>query len=70
TVQSALFDNIDRQKVSLIMQAIDKTNRIYGKDTLHLAVQGHKRKRKWKLRQERLSPSYTTKWSDILTINS
>jgi DNA polymerase V len=49
------------------MQAMDKTNRHYGKDTVRLAVQGYKRK--WKLRQERLSPSYTTRWGDLLTIN-
>jgi DNA polymerase V len=66
TIQTAIFDTIDRGKVSKIMKALDKTNSIFGKDTVRLAVQGYKRK--WKLRQERLSPNYTTRWGDILTV--
>ena len=66
TLQTALFDNVDREKTARVMEAGNKTNRHYGKDTLRLAVQGYKRK--WRLRQERLSPSYTTRWGDILIV--
>lgn len=38
TIQTAIFDTIDRSKVSKIMKALDKTNSIYGKDTIRLAV--------------------------------
>lgn len=66
TVQSSLFDNIDREKHSNVMHALDKINDRFGKDTVKLAVLGNRRK--WKLRQEQLSPFYTTHWDHILTI--
>ena len=37
-----------------------------GKNKVKLAVQGTGRK--WKLRQEKLSPCYTTRFSDILEV--
>ncbi len=66
TIQTALFDSVNHTNQALVMKAIDKTNKHYGKDTVRLVAQGFKRK--WKLRQEKLSPSYTTRWSDIVTI--
>lgn len=65
-VQTSLFDNIDRDKHSNTMHAIDLLNSRYGRDVVKLAAQGVGRK--WKLRQEKLSPSYTTCCTDILTI--
>jgi len=65
-VQTSLFDSINREKHSNSMRAIDLLNSRYGRDVVRLAAQGGGRK--WKLRQEQLSPSYTTSWNDILTI--
>jgi DNA polymerase V len=65
-IQYSLFDNVDRGKESSIMQTLDKINNRFGRDTLKLAVQGSGQK--WKLRQEHLSPCYTTKWSDIIEV--
>jgi DNA polymerase V len=65
-VQSALFDITDHPKQNLIMSAMDKINRAIGKDKVRLAAQGFDRK--WKLRQERLSPCYTTRWNELLTV--
>jgi DNA polymerase V len=49
------------------MYLIDAINKIYGRDTLFFAVQGITRP--WKMRQSRLSGHFTTRWSEILTIN-
>jgi DNA polymerase V len=49
-----------------LMMIADAINRIYGRDTIFFAVQG--RERHWTMRQLHLTPHYTTKWSDILTI--
>ncbi len=65
-VQSGLFDNVDRHKHAAIMRTLDGINSKYGRDTLKIAVQGSGER--WKLRQEKLSPCYTTKWKDIITI--
>ena len=65
-IQTSLFDTIDREKHANTMRAIDLLNSRYGRDFVKLAAQGVGRK--WKLGQEKLSPSFTTNWSDILTI--
>ena len=65
-IQMSLFDNIDRQKRKKMMYSIDKINMLMGKDKIHLASQGFKKR--WKLAQEQLSPCYTTRFSDILKI--
>ncbi|SKD10089.1 DNA polymerase V [Chitinophaga ginsengisegetis] len=66
-VQYGMFDKIDRPKDNRLSKAMDSINRHWGgKELVKFAVQGYDRK--WRLRQERLSPCYTTKISDILTI--
>ncbi len=49
-----------------LMQAIDKLNLIFKADKVKLANQDLKRT--WKMRQERLSPKYTTNINDIITV--
>ncbi len=66
-VQMSLFDTVDRDKRRRLMYSVDKINMLMGKDKIRLAAQGFERR--WKLRQERLSPCYTTRFSDILTID-
>jgi len=65
-IQLALFDNYDRTKHSEALKVMDKINEKYGRDTLKIASLGFNRK--WKLRQDLLSPSYTTNWLQILTV--
>ena len=66
-VQTSLFDTINRKKRNKLMCSIDKINMLMGRDKIRLAAQGFDRK--WKLQQEKLSPCYTTRFSDILSIN-
>ena len=66
-VQTSLFDTINRKKRNKLMCSIDKINMLMGRDKIRLAAQGFDRK--WKLQQEKLSPCYTTRFSDILSVN-
>lgn len=65
-VQASLFDQVDRNKHKLALAALDKVNNRYGKDAIKLASQGYEKR--WKLRQEKLSPNYTTRWEDIMVV--
>ena len=65
-VQGSLFDEMDREKHAGVMKVMDRINAKYGQGTLKTAVQGSGER--WKLRQEKLSPCYTTRWSDIITV--
>lgn len=67
-IQTSLFDNVNRDNQKKVMQVIDKLNSKMGKDKVRIAQQGFSRK--WKLRQEKLSPCYTTKMSDILIVKT
>ncbi|MEI7595823.1 MAG: Y-family DNA polymerase [Bacteroidota bacterium] len=66
-IQLSLFDNEKQEKVKSIMITMDRVNNLMGRDKIRIAKQGFDRK--WKLRQEKLSPCYTSRWSDLLTIN-
>ena len=49
-----------------LMQAIDKINKTFKSDKVKLANQDLQRT--WKMRQERLSPKYTTNINDIIRV--
>lgn len=63
--QLNFFENSDKRHIPL-MKAMDKLNTQYGQQKIKLASQDSKRI--WKMRQEKLSPRYTTKLSDIITV--
>ncbi len=65
-IQMTLFENRNERHIPL-MKAIDKMNLQFGNQKIRLASQDLTRV--WKMKQERLSPHYTTKLSDIITIN-
>ena len=67
-VQYSLFDNINREKSKKIMYSIDKINAVMGRDYIRYGIQGFNRS--WKLHQERLSPCYTSRWSDLLRVTT
>ena len=47
------------------MNVLDNLNKKYGTNTVRLDIQD---KQKWKMRQDLLSPKYTTDMKDIITI--
>ena len=63
--QIKLFEN-PNPKHKALMQAVDKINLSIGKAKIKLACQDLKKT--WKMKQERLSPCYTTRLSDIIEI--
>lgn len=65
-LQQTLFENRDERHVEL-MKTIDKMNTQFGQQKVRLASQDTKKI--WKMKQEKLSPAYTTNLNDIITIN-
>ena len=65
-VQLSLFDTLDRDKRGEVNSVVDTINRKMGRDKVKLAVQGFGIK--WKLKQEKLSPCYTTRFEDMLEV--
>ena len=65
-MQLNMFDRVDRDKRGNLMTSYDVINSKMGRDTVRLAVQGFDRK--WKMKQERLSPCYTTRMTELLEV--
>lgn len=65
-IQYALFDEVPREKHKGLMMVMDSINEKYGRDTMRIGSQGFSKR--WKLRQEKLSPCYTTRWEEFITI--
>ncbi|MDI9342440.1 MAG: Y-family DNA polymerase [Sediminibacterium sp.] len=66
-IQLNIFEQSDPRHVPL-MQAIDKLNKIYGQQKIRLASQDLKRI--WKMKQEKLSPKYTTRLADVVVVKA
>jgi DNA polymerase V len=65
--QLNIFENRNPKHIKL-MAAIDKINISYGQQKIRLAAQDTGRV--WKMKQERLSPRYTTNLNEIITVNT
>ena len=63
--QLKIFENSDPRHVPL-MQTVDFINASFGQQRVKLA--GQDLKKMWKMKQEKLSPRYTTKLDEIITI--
>lgn len=68
SVQQNIFDNKDREKQRRLLKTLDKLNRDFGRDKIKLASQGDGKE--WKLRQEKLSRRYTTRWNEIIEVKA
>ncbi len=66
-IQTNIFDKVDREKQKRVSQLMDKLNSGFTSNVLTLAVQGTNQK--WRLKQDYLSPSYTTKLKDVISID-
>jgi len=67
-LQADMFDTRDRTKYKQAMLAMDKLNASFGRQKVKIASQGFDRK--WKLKNEKLSPCYTTNLKDVLTVKA
>jgi len=66
-VQLNLYDNTDRMKHSRLMKVMDQVNERIGHGTLAVATESREG---IKMNRQRLSPQYTTKWTDIPVVKS
>jgi Nucleotidyltransferase/DNA polymerase involved in DNA repair len=66
-VQYGIFDQENRARDARLMKTIDMVNHSLGKDTVRFAWQGYNHP--WKLRQQKLSPRYTTRINELATVN-
>jgi DNA polymerase V len=66
-IQQDLFSETETRKLQKLMESMDALNRKRG-PSVKIATQGTGRK--WKLRQEQLSPAYSTRWKEILEIKT
>lgn len=64
-LQQTLFENRNEKHISL-MQSIDQMNKSFGQQKVRLASQDQKRV--WKMKQEKLSPRYTTDLAEVITV--
>ena len=64
-IQLNLFENSNPKHVDL-MKTIDQINTCYGQQKIKLASQDQRRV--WKMKQEKLSPRYTTRLSDVIVV--
>src|SRR5580700_5017015 len=64
--QLTLFETGSDEKRLAIMQALDTVNMRWGKNTLFYAASGIDKR--WRMRRERKSPSYTTRISELLRV--
>ncbi len=67
-LQADMFDTRDRSKYNKVMEAMDKINASFGRQKVKIGTQGFDRK--WKLKNEKLSPCYTTNLKDIFTVRT
>jgi DNA polymerase V len=63
--QLSFFDT-ENSKHLVLMDVIDKINLKHKEATVKLACQDLRRR--WKMKQERLSPKYTTSWNDLIRV--
>lgn len=60
------FEPVDARDRAKLMTAMDAINDRYGRGTVHVGSASRQRAPSdWSMRQERLTPQYTTKWSDL-----
>ncbi|MGQ2964772.1 Y-family DNA polymerase [Methylophilus sp.] len=74
--QQDMFDTSDTHDKSVrLMQTIDDINQKMGRATIKLASEGVQKykqaeiKQPWRMRQEMMSPRYTTDWDELLQVN-
>lgn len=58
-----------REKSERLMHVLDSINQKMGRATVKLASEGLQVRQDWRMKQERKSPGYTTRWEDLLKVD-
>lgn len=70
-VQTSFLDTVDRPKSKALTSAMDKLTNRFGRRAVHIAASGTRTKKaKWHMNQQRLSPCYTTRLSDVMRVKN
>ncbi|GHB87516.1 Y-family DNA polymerase [Persicitalea jodogahamensis] len=64
--QAAIFTDGPDERLVRLSATIDRLNHRYGRDKVRLAAAGYDNT--WHHKQQWMSPAYTTRWRDILTV--
>lgn len=67
-VQFGFYDAAETEREKALLQTMDRLNKSFGRDRLRFAQQGYGKK--WKLKQTKLSPCFTTRIGDILKVKN
>ncbi|CCH55895.1 DNA polymerase V [Fibrisoma limi BUZ 3] len=62
--QEGIFNEGPDPKLAKLAKVVDQLNYKHGRDKVRLAVQGYSPE--WHMKQQLMSPRYTTRWKDIL----
>lgn len=65
-MQLGLFEPGDSDKSQVLMETVDRLNRLYGRRSLFFASEGIQKR--WGMKRERMTPCYTTHWEDLPTV--
>lgn len=63
--EPGLFTELPDERLSKLSQVMDRVNARHGRDKVRLAGQGYDPA--WHMKQQWVSPCYTTRWKEILT---
>jgi DNA polymerase V len=66
--QGGMFDRVDRERAGRLMSAVDEINARMGRDTVRFAGSGLRRG--WRMLSGHRSPRYTTRWDELLLLNT
>ena len=58
----------DVKERTRLMKALDSSNDRWGRGVVHVASSKVKKNSNWSMKQERLSPQYTTRLKDVLVV--
>lgn len=67
-VSRDLFSAAPCPRPGKLMQALDEVNRRFGRDAVRLGLP--EPEAPWQMRQDKLTPFYTTRWTDIPTVSA
>jgi DNA polymerase V len=68
SVQGSLFDEGSEDQQKHLQSVVDQLNQKLGQNTVRYASMGMRQT--WKMRQERKSKCYTTKWDELLVVGA
>ena len=58
----------DRERSESLMKSLDEINYRYGSSTLRIAAEGIKKS--WQMQRKKISPCYTTRFTDLIVVKS